>query len=158
MRSSSPEAEWKHPSRAGFSIIEAVMVLLIVLVVIGTLTPSVMRQITHSRINRAAGAVAADFYLAQSLASSARAPVRIVFSATAKTAFIRRGSPDTVLQRRYYGTDGEFKLPSFSATPDSILVLVNGMTSGSITVSLSDGTYTRQVRMSRAGQIRILRN
>lgn len=133
------------------------MVLVIVLTVLGSLAPTVRRQLVHARINRAAGVVAADFYLAQSLAAKARAPVKVVFDATARTAFIQLRN-DSVLQRRYYGTESEFKLSSFSASPTQVQVLPNGMTNGTVTVTLTDGEYTRQVRMSRAGQIRVLRS
>lgn len=133
------------------------MVLLIVAVVVGSLTPSVLRILTRARINRAAGVVAADFYLAQSLAARTRTPMTVFFSSSNKTGIIRLASSSTtVYQTRYYGSEGEFKLPTFSASPASVNVLPSGMTSASITVSLSDGTFTRQVRMSRAGQIRIL--
>lgn len=156
MRTRWRERPSRH-SRAGFSIIEAVMVLLIVVVVVGTLTPSVQRQLTRSRINRAARVAAADFYLAQALSNRERQPVTVRFDPVAKTAVIRVSSPDTVLSRRFYGSEGEFKLQEVSAVPASVVVLPNGMASSTITVSLGDGTYTRRVRMSRAGQILVLR-
>lgn len=135
------------------------MVLLIVVVVVSSLTPSVLNILTHSRINRAAGAIAADFYLAQTLAGRQHAPVRVILSTSAKTLIIRsRG--DTVLQLRYYGTEGEFKIPSITTTIDSVQVLPNGMANSSITVTLSDGRSTpfiRSVKMTSAGQIRMIR-
>jgi type II secretory pathway pseudopilin PulG len=150
-------ARCSHPASLGFSIIEAVMVLLIVVVVVASLTPGVMRTLTRARINRASGAVAADLFLAQSLAARQRAPVRVVVSSTAKTLTLRsRG--DTVLQQRFYGSESEFKLPQFSASPDSVQVLPNGMTNTTLTITLSDGTFIRRVKISRAGQIRVLRN
>ena len=144
-------------SRSGFSIIEAVMVLLVVLVVVGTLTPRLASILSHSRINRAAGIVASDFYLAQSLASRAREPVKITVSSAAKTVRLSLYSNDSTLVTRYYGTEGEWKVGSLSASPATTLVLPSGMTSASITVSLTYEDYTRQVKLSRAGQIRIIR-
>lgn len=141
----------------GFTTIEAVMVLLIVVVVLAVLTPAVVRQLMHSRVNRAASVCAADFYLAQSLAARNRLPVRVIFDVASKTASLRLPN-DSLLLVRYYGTLGEFKLPSLGASPTTVQVLPNGMTNGTITVTLSDGVYTRSVRMSRAGQIRILRS
>jgi type II secretory pathway pseudopilin PulG len=138
-------------------MIEAVMVMLIVVVVIATLTPGVSRQLMHSRVTRAASVCAADFYLAQSLAARNRAPVRVIFDVAAKTASLRLPN-DSLLLVRNYGLEGDFKLPSLSASPATVQVLPNGMTNGTITVTLGDGTFTRQVRMSRAGQIRILRS
>ena len=135
---------------------EAVVVLLVVLVIVATLTPAVARQVAHSRINRAASICAADFYMAQALAARNRQPVRVVFDSSAKTASLKLPN-DSLLLVRPYGTQSEFKLPSFSASPGVVQVLPSGMTNGTITVTLSDGSFKRQVRMSQAGQIRILR-
>jgi type II secretory pathway pseudopilin PulG len=141
----------------GFSMMEAVMVLLVVGVVVASLTPALSRQLTHSRINRAASVCAADFYLAQSLAARNRQPVRVLFDSTAKTATLKLPNDSTLLVR-YYGKSGAFKLPSFYASPTVVQVLPSGMTNAAITVNLTDGTFLRQVRMSQAGQIRVLRS
>jgi type II secretory pathway pseudopilin PulG len=136
---------------------EAVMVLLIMGVVVASLTPALSRQLTHSRINRAASVCAADFYMAQAFAARNRKPVRVVFDSTAKTATLKLPNDSTLLVR-YYGLTSPFKLPSFSASPTVVQVLPSGMANASITVNLTDGTFLRQVRMSKAGQIRVLRS
>jgi type II secretory pathway pseudopilin PulG len=138
-------------------MMEAVMVLLVVGVVVASLTPALARQLTHSRINRAASVCAADFYLAQSLAARNRQPVRVLFDSTAKTATLKLPNDSTLLVR-YYGIQSAFKLPSFYASPTVVQVLPSGMTNAAITVNLTDGTFLRQVRMSQAGQIRVLRS
>ncbi len=143
-------------ARSGFSTIEAVIVLLIVMIIVGTHTPTVQKQRTHTRISRAARAAAADLYLAQALAQRERQPVPVTGDSVAKTVTLKISTPDTVLQRRYYGIQGEYKLPMIYAVPGSIVVFPNGMSNATITVSMSDGTFTRQVRMSRAGQILVL--
>jgi len=151
-------AQARSNGRRGFTIIEAVMVMLIVVVVVASLTPAVSRQITHSRINRAASVCAADFYMAQALAARNRQPVRVVFDSTAKTATLRLPN-DSILVTRYYGLNGSFKLPSFSASPSVVQVLPSGMANTTITVNMTDKAgFLRQVRMSQAGQIRILRS
>jgi hypothetical protein len=133
------------------------MVLLIVVVVVGSLTPAVSKQLTHSRINRAASVCAADFYMAQALAARNRMPVRVVFDSTAKTATLKLPNDSTLVVRQY-GLSSSFKLPSFSASPTVVQVLPSGMSNTTITVNMTDkGGFVRQVRMSQAGQIRILR-
>jgi type II secretory pathway pseudopilin PulG len=154
-----PSSRAQHRSNGcrGFTVIEAVMVMLIVVVVVASLTPAVSRQITHSRINRAASVCAADFYMAQALAARNRMPVRVVFDSTAKTATLRLPN-DSILVTRNYGLTGSFKLPSFSASPTVVQVLPSGMANTTITVNMTDNSgFVRQVRMSQAGQIRILR-
>ena len=156
MRIPRCEAGWWHRSRTGFSIIEAVMVLLVVATVVGALTPSVIRQITHARINRAANVIAADFFLAQSLAGRQHQPVNVVFSPGAKTTTISDAGSGTALYTRRFGPESEFKLTTFTATPASVQVLPNGMTNASVIVSIGDASYQKQIRMPRAGQIRII--
>ena len=133
------------------------MVLLIVATVVGALTPSVVRTISHARVNRAANVVAADFMMAQSLAGRQHAPVVVAFDTTNKQTTISQPPPaSTTLLTRYYGITSEFKLRAMASTPASVLILPNGMSNSSITVTVGDGSYSRQVRMTRAGQVRIL--
>jgi type II secretory pathway pseudopilin PulG len=141
---------------AGFSIIEAVMVVVIVLLIVGSMMPSVNRQVTHARINRAANVGAADFSLAQDVAGRMRRPVRITVDTTAKTVSLTTVT-DSLIQRRYYGAEGDFKLSVFGAAPLQVQVLPNGMASTTMIVTFGDGTYRRQARLSRAGQVRLLR-
>lgn len=148
-----------YSTRSGFSIIEAVMVLVIVLVVVGSMMPTVQRVLTQSRVSRAAGAASADFYLAQTLAARARQPIKLAVVTASKTVTLRLASNDSLLQTRYYGTEGEFRVDSISASPAQILVLPNGMASATMTITLGGSTsFQSQVKISRAGQIRIIRN
>jgi type II secretory pathway pseudopilin PulG len=132
------------------------MVLIIVLVVLGSMLPTASRQIAHARVNRAASVGAADFFLAQDVAGRMRRPVRLIVDQTAKTISLKTVT-DSLIQRRSYGADGEFKLTVFGAAPLQVQVLPNGMTNATITVTFGNGTYQRQVRLSRAGQVRVLR-
>lgn len=147
----------RRPAQSGFTIYEAMMVLLIVGIIVGALTPSVRRQLTRARINRAANIVAADLFMAQSISGRQRIPVRVTYDGTAMTAVIadsRGGGPTYVT--RHFGMSSDFKLTSFVASPLVVLVLPNGMASQAVTVTLSDGTgYQRIIRMTRAGLIRV---
>lgn len=142
---------------AGFTIFEAVMVLLVVLTVVAALTPGVTRTLNHARVNRAANVVAAQFYLAQSMAGRQHSPVVLQVSSGAKTITISDAVTSNVLLRRSFGQDSEFNLLALSAAPASVYILPSGMTSASVTVTVGDPSYQQQVRMSSAGQIRILR-
>lgn len=131
------------------------MVLLIVAVVIGALTPSVLRQIEHARINRAANVIAADFLQIQTMAGRQQAPLRMVVDVTLKTISINLTSGTTLSVRRL-GTDTEFKIGTLAASPTSVLVLPSGMASAQMTITVTTSGYSKQIRMSRAGQVRIL--
>jgi type II secretory pathway pseudopilin PulG len=150
----SCEALWGR-SRSGFSIIEAVMVLVIVATILAALSPSVARQLTHARTNRAALVVAADFYQAQALAGRMRSPVRVGFDPTSKAMVLFDAATNNVISRRELGSDSEFKLATLSSTSSYVLVLPNGTSNVSVTVTIGGAGYSRAVTMSRAGQIRI---
>ena len=145
----------RQAHRLGFTLIEAVMVLLIVATVIGALAPSVVRQISHARVNRAANVVAADFFQAQSLAGRQQKPVVFTVDSSARTITVASAAGTTLYTRRL-GLDSEFKLTTLIATVSPILILPNGTASTSTTVSIASTGYSRQVRMSRAGQVRVL--
>ena len=134
------------------------MVLMIMATVIGALTPGVVRTISHARINRAANVVAAQFYLAQSMAGRQRRPVTLTVNASTKVITIADGvAPFKTLTVRQFGASSEFRITAFSASRTSVYLLPNGMANSADTVSVGDGTYTQRVCVSRAGQIRILR-
>jgi type II secretory pathway pseudopilin PulG len=139
----------------GFTLVEAVMVLLIILTVIGALTPSVIRQITHARVNRAARVIAADFSLAQSTASRSRKPVLLTVDSTARTLTVSDAPTATQLFIRRLGIDSDFKLLRLVATPATVLVFPSGMGSASVVVQVGDASYMQVVNVSRAGQIRV---
>jgi type II secretory pathway pseudopilin PulG len=151
------EAGCRGPGQSGFTLIEAAMVLVIVATVIGMLTPSVMQQIAHARVNRAANVTAAVLFEAQTLAGRARAPIVVRFDQSAKTiAIATSGSTPSTLSTRRFGIDSEFKLTQFSADQASVTVWPNGTANASVIVTLGGGGLTRQIRMTLAGQIRIL--
>lgn len=133
------------------------MVLMIVGLVIAALTPGVVRTLSHGRVDRAANAVSAQFYLAQSLAGRQRKPVTVTISAAAKTVVIADAVTSTVLSTRYFGSESEFKLPALTATPATVYVLPSGLVNAAILVDVGDASYRQQVRMTKAGQVRILR-
>jgi type II secretory pathway pseudopilin PulG len=138
-------------------LFEAVMVLVIVGTIVGALMPSVLRQISRARVNRAANVVAADCLMAQSLASRLRSPVTLVLdNAGARLVIYNTRTPSESLLVRPLGTDSEFKLQSLTASPASAVIFPNGMTTGLIMITVGAAGYTKSVRMTRAGQVRIL--
>jgi type II secretory pathway pseudopilin PulG len=141
----------------GFTIFEAMMVLFIVLILVAALTPGVSRALAHARVNRAANVVAAQFYLAQSMAGRQHKPVTMLVSPGAKTITISDAVTSTALLVRSFGKDSEFNLLALSATPATVYILPTGMANASVTVTVGDPSYQQQVLMTRAGQIRILR-
>jgi type II secretory pathway pseudopilin PulG len=133
------------------------MVILIVFVVVASLIPRVSTTLAHSRVNRAAYVVASDFLLAQTLAARQHTPVVVAVNATALTFTISEPAPSNALLRTdYFDKTSEFQLSALSATPASAQVMPNGMATASIVVTVGGSDWYHQVRMTLAGQVRII--
>lgn len=139
----------------GFSLIEVMMVLVIIATVVGALLPSVVKQIGHARVNRATRVIASDFYLAQSTASRNHKPVLIAIDSAARTVTLSDASTATPIVVRQFGISTEFKLLQLYSIPASVVIFPSGMGSASAAIVVGDASYSRNVTISRAGQIRI---
>jgi len=148
-------AEHRRVRRAGFTLLELVIVILI----FGTLSmaswPSVARIVTHSRVNQAARVVGHDLVVAGSAAARQRRPVRLALDAGNQSLTVSDRVTGTTLWQRSLGRDSEYGLDSvtFSATP--IDLLPNGFTSSALTVTVWARDYSRRVILSRAGWVRV---
>lgn len=140
----------------GFTLIE----LLITIVVAGILTTlgylRLAPALVHARVQRAATVVATDLQYAQLLAVRQRQPVAVIVDDALKGYIIRLRDTAVTFRRRYFGADADFGLDSLGASPATVVLYPSGVTTGTITVGLGLNGYTRRVKMTRSGQIRIL--
>lgn len=144
-----------HRSRVGFTLVEALLTIVILGILVGALAPVVSRQISHSRVNNAAQLLTADLENAVSLAGRQRTPVRMTVDSAQRTVLIAERATGTVLTRRTYGTDSEFKVETLSASPASIDLLPQGTATSAGTITVGIGSYSRQVTLTRAGLVRL---
>lgn len=156
-RTRARESSCSDSTAAGFSIFEAVLVILIIFAVAGILLPKFGQTLGHARVNRAANVIAADFFLAQSLAARQHSPVKIQISSAALTITISDAASGTVLRTHYFDKTSEFKLAALTATPASVQVMPNGTANASMVVTVGGTDYYHQVRMTLAGQVRIIK-
>ncbi len=142
-------------NRTGFTLVELVVVMAIMAILTSVafwrLGPSVIR----SKVNRSASTLAADIQYAQLVAAQQRKPVVIIISEPLKSYVIRDAASATVFRERYLGEDTDFGLDLLDATSSTVEVFPNGVLreAADITVEIED--YSRKVRVTRAGQIRI---
>jgi type II secretory pathway pseudopilin PulG len=132
-----------------------VLVVLIIFVVAATLIPRFGQTLGHARVNRAANVVAANFFLAQSLAARQHAPVTVQISSTDLALTIVDATSGDTLRTQAFDAGSDLRLAAFSASPSSVEVLPNGTTSQTIVVTVGGTDYYHQVTMTRAGQVRI---
>lgn len=132
------------------------MVILIIFVVVASLIPRVSTTLAHSKVNRSAMVIAADFLLAQSLAQRQHAPVTVQVRSDSLCFRITNVASGTILRTDWFDIRSEFQLKALSATPASVQVMPNGTTTASIVVTVGLSTdYYHLVRMTQAGQVRI---
>ena len=132
------------------------MVILIILVVVASLIPRVSTTLAHSKVNRAAYVIAADFLLAQSLAQRQHAPVTVQVWSDSLLFRITNVVNGSVLRTDYFDATSEFQLKALSASPASAQVMPNATATTSMVVTVGLLTdYYHQVRITQAGQVRI---
>ena len=142
----------------GFTIFEAVLVIVIIFIVVASLIPKVGQTLGHSRVNRSANVIAAEFLLSQSLAARQHAPVIIAVDATTLTFTISQPPPTrTVLRTYVFDVNSDFKLAALTATPASVQVMPNGTANATMLVTVGGPDYYHQVRLTQAGQVRVTR-
>jgi prepilin-type N-terminal cleavage/methylation domain-containing protein len=144
-------------NRPGFTLPEMLIVIVIIVLVAAMGFPATARAIRHGRINQAANVVAADLETAVSYAARQRKPIRIAHTPGDKSFTIRDRATGDVIRRRELGQESEWKVAAVSFSSASVDVFPAGITSGALTVQVGDGSYTRQVRLSRAGLVQVIR-
>mgnify|MGYP002622703030 CR=1 FL=1 len=143
--------------RAGFTLAELLAVIVILGILAALASPKVYRTVTRSKVNQAAGVVAADLEHAVSLAARQRKPVQLALeSAATYTLRDRAASPaDTLRLRRTLTTSGDQGVQSMTFSRTPVQIFPNGTTDGALTITVSGAGQTRTVTMSPAGQVRI---
>ena len=130
--------------------------IVIVVLIAAMAFPATAKTIRRGRINQAANVVAADLETAVSYAARQRKPIRIVHAPGAQSFTITDRATGNVIRRRELGQDTEWKVAAVSFSAPSVDVFPAGITSGALTVQVGDGSYARQVRLSRAGLVQVV--
>ena len=142
--------------RAGVTLLE-LMVVVMIMGVVGTMSAGrVHALIIHQRITRAASAVQNNLESAFATAGRNRRPVRIVWhAASAQLQVTDRAGTKTYshtnLGRDPYGLGSS----AVSVSSSPIEVYPSGLASDALVVTITLENLTRQVRMTRAGMIEI---
>jgi Tfp pilus assembly protein FimT len=134
--------------------------ILVVVGIVGILAtmagPAMSRIVRHQRTNRAAMVITADLQNAFAVAARQRQPVRIQADETTRSyQFIDRKTGSVLRIRTFYGDTSEYRLTQLKFTPATIDVFPNGISSSAVTVDLANGDYSKQIKASSAGFIRV---
>jgi type II secretion system protein H len=145
-------------SRRGFSIIELIAVVSILGVMATIVGPAMSRIVRHNRVNRATTVITSDLQNAFAVAARQRQPVRIQADAASRSyQFVDRATGAVLRIRTFYGDTSEYKLETLVFQPSTIDVFPSGVSSAPLTINLSNGDYSKQIKASTAGFVRVSR-
>jgi type II secretion system protein H len=142
-------------TRTGFTLIEIAIVLAVMAILSAAAFWRMGPGIQRAKVNRSASTLAADLQYAQMIAARQRRPVVLITSEAVKSYMIRDATTATIYRERYLGQDTDFGLDSLLATPTAVEIFPNGVVRNTATFVVALSEHSRNVRITRAGQIRI---
>jgi len=144
-------------NEAGYTLIE-LWIAVFVLSIISVLSYVRLKPaLEHGKVNGAASTLAADLQYAQFLAARQRKPVVLIVNTSAKSYLIRdRANSTLTFRTRYLGTDTDYTLDTFSSTAASLEIFPTGVTRTTTTFTVGTNGYSKLVRFTKAGQIRVI--
>jgi Tfp pilus assembly protein FimT len=147
-------------TRAGFTILELMVVLVIGMTLTGFALVSFNRSGTTTRARRAAQVFSRDLALARSMAVRGREKVTVKFYETSKYYEVTTASGRTLVKRTFSVT-GDFQLSSvnLATTGDSIVFSNRGVATLSTSLGTADftvGAKTYQVSFNSIGASKVV--
>ena len=142
-------------ARRGYTLPEMMIAIVLSVLLVAMAGPATAKQLGRGRVNQAANIVAADLENAVTLAARSRKPIRITRATTTSFTVADRATGNVIL-RRELGSNTEWKVASVTFSNTTVDVFPAGMTSGSLTVTLTENGYSRQVRLTRAGLAQVV--
>jgi prepilin-type N-terminal cleavage/methylation domain-containing protein len=142
--------------RAGFSLTEMLIVVVILGILAGITTPKIAKVIRQQRVNKAAAVVAADLQNVFAMAGRQRAPVHMAGNASQKSYTFSDRKTGAVLQTRSFGTGTEYQITSLTFDPAVVDMFPNGISTSRLTVTIGNGDYTRTITATTAGFVRVV--
>ncbi len=142
---------------AGYTLIELAITLTLAGLLSGMVFWGLGSSLGRARVNRVASTLASDLQYAQVTAARQRRPVVVIVDPSVRMYLIRdRANASLVFRRRFLGAGSEHGLDSLAATPaTSVEIFPNGVARETTTFTVGLGGYARQVKLTRAGQVRL---
>ena len=141
--------------RIGFTLVEAMLALVIIGLMAAVALPPAARWIESGRLDSAQRVVASDLQTALSIAGRERKPVLVTWSAATSSYTITDRASGTVYRTRSLGAGSDLNVGSVAFAPTTIELFPGGVASGPLTVTLTWNGSTRTVTMTQAGLVRL---
>ena len=142
---------------AGFTLVEMVFTLTITAVLVSVTVWQLSPAVARAKVRRTASVIAGDLQYAQLMAARDREPVVFLVVPGQQYVIRNRAEPDSIYRRRWIGPNTDYASDALVSLPSGALeIFPNGMTRATTTITVSTGSYTRSVKITLAGQIRIV--
>jgi type II secretory pathway pseudopilin PulG len=138
-------------------MVEVFVVLVILSILMLASIPRIGQAFRSTRVDRAAGLVALILEHSFTLASRQRRPVTVSCDCINQAIEIRDLATDALYQRRAFGPDTEYQIDSLLLSESSVTVSPTGVATLPLTVTIAAGAANRQITMSSAGLVRVVR-
>jgi prepilin-type N-terminal cleavage/methylation domain-containing protein len=142
--------------RAGFSLIE----LLTVFVIAGILgmmsIGRISKQISQTKVQRAAQSLSNDLQAAFAIAARNRAPVRLVWDASRMKFSVTNRAQTVTFRSVTFGAAAGYNLRASQVTvypTVPVEIFPNGLATDSLSFSINANGFSKRIRMTRAGLV-----
>ena len=142
-------------NRRGFTLLELMVVVVVSSILTSVAILKLAPTVERVRVRRAATMIATDLQYAQMIAARQRRPVVFIASEALRGYMIRDAASPTVFREAYLGDDTEFGLDQLDASPTMLEIFPNGVVRSAGNYTVRVNTVQRNVRVTRAGQVRI---
>jgi len=144
-------------STAGYTLVELAVVLILLGITSFISYIRLRPVLEHGKVNGAAAIMASDLQYAQMIAARQRKPVVVILTVATQQYIIRdRANASLVFRTRFLGAGTDYALDTMSGTATSLDVFPTGVTKTTTTFTLGLNGYTRQIRFTKAGQVRVV--
>jgi prepilin-type N-terminal cleavage/methylation domain-containing protein len=151
-------AEPTSRRRRGVTMVESVIVIVVFGTMLSIGLPRANSSIRQRRVIAAANAVNTDIPVAFSLAARVRKPVSLTYDAASGEMRVTNLAGDTTYHRRALKSTSEYMLDTVTMTPASVRLLPTGVSASPFSIRLQNGTFVRQLTVSRTGLTRLTIN
>lgn len=143
--------------RRGFSILEVVVALFFVIALGTVATVKAGGAITQSKVQRAAQRLQTDVQQAFAIAARNRKAVILRWQSSSVEMQVTDRTQTTIYRRTPLGVQSGMGLAASDVTvyPTVLTVFPNGLAADTLSIRLSKNGYTKVVRVSRAGMVRL---
>ena len=147
--------ERRRPSRRGFSLVELLVVITIVVIAMATTIPRIGAVTSQTKVQRANQALQQDVQQAWAIAARNRAPIVIKFVSSSMELQITNLAGSTIYKRTGFGTGGGYGLTSteLKMAPSTITVFPNGLANDTVGFSVARSSYSRKFWVNKAGMV-----